>query len=117
MVNNQKGVSLYLTIVIMSIILGIVFGISAILLIQLKTIKGIENSVIAFYAADAGIEKVLMERLDPTVLDGDAEALGNGASFEITVLASGAGGCTAANFCIKSVGNYRDSRRAIKVEY
>ena len=40
---SQKGISLYLSIVIMVILLSIVLGISGILLGQLKMMKGMEN--------------------------------------------------------------------------
>jgi len=115
--NKESGLSLYLSIIIMSIILSIVFGISSILLVQLLTIKGMENSVVAFYAADTGIEHVLVDRIDPTIHNGYSETLDNGASFDITAVASGVGGCTATSFCIKSVGTYKNSRRAIEVKY
>ncbi len=55
--NSQKGISLVLTFFIMAIILAIVFGVSAILFSEIKIIRGMGNSVVAFYAADSGIEK------------------------------------------------------------
>lgn len=55
----QKGVSLYLTIVIMAALLAIVLGLTGILVSQLKMVKGMEDSVIAFFAADTGNERGL----------------------------------------------------------
>jgi hypothetical protein len=55
----EKGVSLYLTILILVILLAISLGISTILSGQLKMIGGIGKSVVAFYAADTGIEEIL----------------------------------------------------------
>ncbi len=101
---------------IMAIILSIVLGVTTILLGQLKVIKGIENSVIAFYAAESGIEKVLISRLNPIGLNGFSETLSNGASYNIEVKASG-GGCSASNYCIKSKGFYRNAQRTIQVTY
>lgn len=57
--NSQKGVSLIMTFFIMVIILGIDFSISAILYSELKIMRNMGNSVLAFFAADSGIEKVL----------------------------------------------------------
>ena len=57
--NSEKGVSIYLAIMVMTILLGIGFGISALLINQLKVLRGIGDSVFAFYAADGGIERVL----------------------------------------------------------
>ena len=118
-VKSQKGVSLYLAVVIMAILLAIVLGMSGILLGQLKTMKGIENSVIAFYAADTGIERVLMEwGGDPTILDGVTGTLGNGASYKLEVkdgISDPA--CNAINYCIRSEGTYNETKRAIEVMY
>ena len=113
----QKGASLYLGLIIMAIILAIAFGLSSIFLSQAEMIRGMGDSVVAFYAADAGIEKALMQRTDPTSLDGYSETMTNEASFTIFVLSSGEGDCTAANFCIKSVGKYKETRRAIEITY
>ena len=57
-----------------------------------------------------------MNRLAPadipeTLIDGDTEH-----SYEVSVTASGAG-CTAANFCIRSLGKYYGTRRSIEIEY
>ncbi len=123
--NKQKGLSLYLAIVIMVILLAIVLGAGAILLGQLKVIKGMENSVIAFYAADTGIERVLMDRADPK--NGEAAlnctkispcSLDNEAEYYIEAKAGGEGDCPAINnFCIRSVGTYGETKRAIEVVY
>ena len=57
--NFEKGVSIYLAIMVMTILLGIGFGMSALLVGQFKVLRGIGESVFAFYAADGGIERVL----------------------------------------------------------
>jgi len=58
---NQRGTSIYLALVVMLILLSIGVGLSTIIVGQLKIKRGIENSVVAFYAADTGIEKILYE--------------------------------------------------------
>ena len=77
-VNMNKGVSLYLAVVIMAILLAIVLGVSAILVSQIKIIRGVENSVIAFYAADTGIEDILY----PNRANPDCGCLSGGCSKE-----------------------------------
>lgn len=57
--NSQKGVSLIITFFVMIIILSITLAISALLYSEVKIIRNMGDSVIAFYAADSGIEKVL----------------------------------------------------------
>ncbi|MBI2050096.1 MAG: pilus assembly PilX N-terminal domain-containing protein [Candidatus Staskawiczbacteria bacterium] len=56
---RQKGVSLLITFFILTIILAVVLSISALFYSQVKIIRNISNSVVAFYAADSGVEKVL----------------------------------------------------------
>lgn len=57
--NNKKGASLIIVFFILTIILAIVLNISILLFNQIKIIRNIGNSVVAFYAADSGVEKVL----------------------------------------------------------
>lgn len=59
--HSEKGISLYLTVLILTILLAISLGMSRILVSQMKIVGGMGNSVIAFYAADTGTEKVLYE--------------------------------------------------------
>jgi len=57
--NSEKGVSLVVSFFIMIIIIAIVLAITALLYNEIRLIRNIGNSVVAFYAADSGIEKVL----------------------------------------------------------
>lgn len=56
---TQKGVSLYYVVVITSLLLGITLGLSAILVGQIKALKEMGNSVLAFFGADTGMEYIL----------------------------------------------------------
>lgn len=121
----NRGVSLYLTIIIMSILLAIVLGLSAILVGQMKMLKGMENSVVAFYAADTGIEWILTYRADPinnpppnTCTKSNPCQLDNEAKYYVEAEAGGSGDCDALKlFCIKSVGTYQKTKRAIEISY
>lgn len=113
--NCEKGVSLYLAILIMSLLLAMGLGLSNILLSQIKIIKEMGNSVVAFYAADTGIEMVLMSRFAPLSSSG---TLDNGSNYSVTVFLGGEDGCDALlNFCIRSVGAYKETKRAIEASY
>lgn len=57
----ERGVAIYLAFMVMTILLAISLGLNVILIGQTKAIKGMGDSVIAFYAADSGIEKILYE--------------------------------------------------------
>jgi len=118
---SQKGVSLYLAIVIMVILLAIVLSVATILVGQLKMIREMENSVIAFYAADTGIEEVLEVIIhDAGTPDSRYPLTGQtsvgDASYYVQVFLPGESDCNASLYCVKSVGTYKGTRRAIEVE-
>lgn len=84
---EQKGLTLFIAIIMLAIILSIVLGLSTILVGQIKIIRWMGTSVVAFYAADTGIEETLK-----IVLGGDAprdyyppQQLDNTASYEVRV--------------------------------
>ena len=112
----QKGVSLYLSIFIMIALMTVVLGMSTILFKSMKMVGEMQDSVIAFCAADTGIEKVLDggENANGTLLEGDA-------SWEAIVIGAGTTGwgvlCPADvdNFCIHSRGTYKEVKRAIQI--
>lgn len=112
---SKRGISIYLALMIIAILLSSAFGVSIIFVSQVKIFKEMGNSVVAFYAADAGMEKILLNRQSPS--DIPETALANGATYQVLVTAGGGGGCAAANFCIKSVGNYKETNRAIEISY
>ena len=114
--NRQSGVSLFLVIIIMTILLAIALGLTAIFLGQMVMFREMGYSVIGFYAADAGIEKVLTERENPLSLNGYSDTLPNGSSYILSVFSSGPN-CPALNFCIKSIGTYKEVKRAIEITY
>jgi len=117
--NIEKGVSLYLTFMIMTILLAIALGLSTVFLGQTKVMRGIGDSVVAFYAADAGIEQVLIDRSSPSLVpdyySGSLEE--SEATYQVFVIQGGFNGCSAVNYCIKSVGAYQATRRAIEITY
>jgi len=113
-IKNQKGVSILLAILIMSVILSIGLGISTILVQQTKMMGTIGNSVIAFFAADSGIEQVLI--LNP-LQDIPETSMPNGATYQVDVEEAGVLGCNAPNYCIKSTGTYKNIKRAIEVKF
>lgn len=128
---SQRGVSLLLVSLIMSVILSISFGVSSILTKQIKTTQEIGYSVIVFYAADSGVEKALYD-LYKLPIPHQSNQLGNcgEADFEVqlkcgaSVLAGDcpanlatSSSCNALNICIKSLGTYQKTRRAIEIKY
>lgn len=109
----QKGASLYLALMVMTIMLAIALGLSSIFIGQTKTMKQIGNSVIALCAADTGIEKILLVRNNPPVGVGPVVDLGNGATYQVIVTKGG----ECPHYCIKSVGSYLGTKRAVEIIY
>jgi hypothetical protein len=129
---GQKGIAIYLVIMVLSIFLAIALGISTILVGQIKISREIKNSVVALYAADTGIENILyQEKLcrkqgcpvgsgspcrsgclgisDGTVFPGN---LDNGAIYTATV--EYIPGSPPVMIHFTSVGEYKGTKRAIE---
>lgn len=129
---NKKGSALLYIVLLLSLLLTMVLGLSVIISAQFQIVKGIGNSVIAFYAADAGIERMLNsvvanKEAMPSGLEFASSDFSSGASYIVTIRCKKGGTidqcgsitadplCTASNYCIKSVGTYKDAKRAIMV--
>lgn len=109
---NERGVVIYLVMVILALLLSVGLGLCTVLVSQLKIINTLGNSVIAFYAAETGIEQA---QLHPTATYSASGSVGD-ATYTATGISSG-GVCTPTNFCIRSVGTYKGMRRAIEIQY
>ena len=113
-IQKRKGSALYFTILLLSMVMGISFSLNSILMSQINVTRGTGNSVVAFYAADTGVERVLNNRANPSEV---SDTLDNAASYEVTIQNAGVGSCNADNYCIISRGTYQDTTRAIRVTY
>ena len=139
--NSQKGVSLYITLILTSIILAIALGISLVLVGQLKMTREIGDSTKAFFAADAGMEHALNLDIasladinEPNIFGTDygyiveitcceegvnqCKFSGAGISCPVTLLPA-SNECSksgAQYFCYKSKGTYKDITRAIEIK-
>ena len=111
---SEKGVSILLSVMILSVILSIALGSSDIIIRQVQSMEGIGDSIVAFYAADHGVEEVMI--MENPVSISETE-LSNGAIYEVTVIDSTDPGCDADNYCITSIGSYRNAKRALQSVY
>ena len=110
--SHERGAILYLAVLSMAVILGIVVSVSTITFQELKLLRGIGNSVIAFYAAEAGLERQYFEA-NP-IGSNFSDTLSNGSSYSVEVIDPSDPDCTGAFlFCVKSKGTFRDSNRAL----
>ena len=110
---SQKGISLIFAIFILTFILGIALGTATILVRQIKIMREIGYSAVAFFAADSGIEKILYEDRVSPVADGYSVTvtLDNGAEYTVGVIKSG------GDTTITSKGTYKSTNRAIEIQY
>lgn len=124
---RENGVSIYLAVMLVSALLGIALGASTLLLSELSGLRGTGHSVLALYATDAGVEHVLyldqktckddLDRVGCLIAAIDllgTQTLGNGAQYDVTIESPG-GSCPASLYCVKSVGTYKEARRAVRV--
>ena len=135
----QRGVSLYIAFMIMTILLGIAFGMNDLLFSQLGILKGMGHSVLAFYATEAGLERALY--IDNTVcleievgvshapclneqfgnigaFSPGSVNLSNGASYQLKAESPGDPGCLDGfgyNYCVRVEGEYKEAKRAFRV--
>ncbi len=120
-IKNSKGVSLYLTVIVLTVLLAMALGLSSILIVQMKMVRGMEESVIALFAADTGVERILY------VSESDISgSLPNGSSYIAQIRCSPSysfcpyiidSDCDAPRFCIKSKGIFGKTQRAVEMKY
>jgi len=118
---KKRGASLVLTLLILSVILAIAFGVSSLILGGVKISQNAPKSLKAYYAAETGIEQSLY----------DARK-GSGASDIGAPPACSGGGaiclddtdaCYSVDFTvgdpntIESFGCYKGTRRAVEATY
>ena len=107
---NQKGVSLYLALMVMSMLSAVVLGLISMSISGIKIAKGLENSVMSFYAANTGIEHSLYnirKQGGTGIVSGTLEATSYDVSVTVVDPAT----------TIKSIGIYRNTQRAIEANY
>jgi len=125
---EAQGVSVLFVVFIMTIVLAIALGVSGIVFKQTKMLGEAGQSVAAFSAADSGIEQHLfiLYKLPPPqpLFTGEC----GGATFQVLTKCGlkNAADCPAGleidysrdvYFWTKSVGTYRNVKRAIEIEY
>lgn len=121
---KERGVTLYLAIVILSVLTTAVLALADIVTTQIRVIFTAGQSVKAFYAADAGMEQALQDRDNPApsfsgwldLNNNSIRETNQDSFFDVSSKPKG-GECKADNFCIVSTGRFRNIKRAIITEY
>ncbi len=134
-------------VLITSLVLAIGLGISTIIIQGIKMTSQMGHSVTAFYAADSGIEAALYDlyKSDPQPLYpkhsnqpktgyySDEADFGEYTHYQTQVYCcypdyelcsvvcpenfESDAGCETRNYCLKSLGEYRNVKRAIEIKY
>lgn len=111
---KQKGIALYIVLMLLSVFVTVVFTLTSVSLSQIKVSFQAGDSVKAFGAADSGIEQALynIRKADPANLEDIPETnLSNGSSYTVGITVVGQ---TAT---IQSKGEFRNARRTIEAKY
>lgn len=107
--NKEDGVALLLTVVILSIVLFIAIFIVNNVVTQLKLVGDINDSTIAIYAADAGIEWQLYQIKKGVTVS--SPVMSNGAIISTTVTGA------APSYTVKSLGSYQSVKRQFEISF
>lgn len=114
---NQKGISVYITVVILAILLAVSLGLSSIIVGGAKIVENLDNSVKAFHAADTGIEKTLYNiRISGDCTTPVTGTLGTDYNYSVTITYSGAT-CMETGTTLESLGTYKTTNRKIEASY
>lgn len=111
---NKKGASILLAILILVTILAIAFGASTLIIGEIRISREAPKSLLAYCAAEAGIEKALYSNRKEGIAIDIPECsvnLGNESSYGFDIKV------TENNVRIISWGCYKDVKRAIEVNY
>ena len=110
--NKEKGyVAFFITILILSIMLGIAFSIVILTLSTQKISANIIKSSQAYYAAEAGIEDGLLRFFDPDIAYSSSNTLSVGGAMTTTLINK-----VSTSLTIESEGNSSNRIRKVKVE-
>lgn len=116
--NKETGSSMYFAMMVLTVTLGVVLGLTTIVVSQIKMVRSMHYSVIAYYAADSGIEEALRDLFKgdglPAPTRNGSGSVGD-ASFNYTIYNSSDDSCDKQYYCIKSMGEYKNIKRAIEV--
>ena len=128
-----KGISIVYIVLITSIIFVIALGVNSISYRQAKSMNEIGFSTVAFFAADAGAERQMFNLYQETpivssfsiIFDSSAPASAStSVRCSATTLVADCivpegpdSNCLAQNICVSSVGDFKNIKRAVQLEY
>lgn len=111
--NNKKGSSLLMTMLVVAAITSIAFGLSKLAIGETKLSRDVSKTLIAYYAADSGAECQMYADRFLEGADCGYVCLSAGICFNAT----GEDVASPHYRLIKSIGSYGDIERAVELEY
>lgn len=112
--NNQKGVSVYMTIIILSVLLSVSLGLTSVIVGGAKVASSLSNSVKAFHAADTGIEKALYNIRILSQCSNFNGTLAPNYTYDVEITGAN---CLETGTSIKSIGTYNTTNRKVEAYY
>jgi len=107
-ISQQGAISILLAMLLLTELLVIGLGISFLMVSQIKMSGQVGQSVVAFYAAEAGAEKCLYEVRKGTAVCPATGSLDNGANYATTYNGSDT---------ITSIGQFKDTDRKVELTW
>jgi hypothetical protein len=112
-IRRERGsVAILLTFFILIIILLVALATGNIMALEIKMSRDIGNSIPAFFAADAGIERCLYE-----VRKNSADVCGSSLNFTLTNAATYVVNKNSGQNLIESVGTFIQTKRKIEASW
>ena len=111
--DNQKGISLLLSLLIITVISAIAFAVSRLSIGQIKLSRDISKSIIAYFAADSGIERALYDERQ----EGGARDFNSCIDIQGKICYAVEVKGNSPNRTISSNGSYEDIMRAIEIRF
>lgn len=114
---NKKGFSLYMIVVMMSVLLAVILGLATSIIGGINLVVILGDSVKAFYAADTGVERALYNISNNSDCSNFSGSFDGGyiGTYDVTIQYDGE--CTSGGTVITSTGSYNNARKRIQVSY
>jgi hypothetical protein len=107
---NKKGSTILFAILLLFILMVGALGFSSVLLLQIRMVSNIGNSVQAYFAAETGIENALYS-------NGEVSGtLGDNIDYIVKDCSNPVNTCSKLTG-FKSTGSFRGTKRSIEVRY
>lgn len=113
---NNKGVSLLITLILLSALLAAAAGVASVFTKEIRTSGFVDNSVFAITAADAGIEKMLFytRQMDGIATTSFSATLSNGAEY---TTCENPENCSADPVRFRSTGSFQGTQRTLEASF